>query len=151
MSLNCELDFCLVCSFCRILMNHKNFDFTQIPGKINDAIFLKSPKTMFWAIFDHFYLMGIFFKKSSCHTQLYMGPYYYAKFQKKLMSQSQENLPADWTRYRQTLLYRTLPAEARDTATSLQQVTGGNTPNLVLRRMLRYFLKIPLLKKILQC
>ena len=34
--------------------------------------------------------------------------------------------------------------------TSLQQVTGGNTPNLVLKRMLRYFLKIPPLKKILQ-
>ena len=30
------------------------------------------------------------------------------------------------------------------------QVTGGNTPNLVLRRMLRYFLKIPPLKKILR-
>ena len=28
------------------------------------------------------------------------------------------------------------------------QVTGGNTPNLVSKKMLRYFLKIPLLKKI---
>ena len=34
--------------------------------------------------------------------------------------------------------------------TSLQQLTGGNTPNLVLKRMLRYFLKIPPLKRILQ-
>ena len=33
---------------------------------------------------------------------------------------------------------------------SLQQVTGGNTPNLVLKRMLGYFLKIPPLKYILQ-
>ena len=32
--------------------------------------------------------------------------------------------------------------------TTLQQVTGGNPPNLVLQRMLRYFLKIPPLKKI---
>ena len=34
--------------------------------------------------------------------------------------------------------------------TTLQQVTGGNTANLILKRMLRYFLKIPPLKKILQ-
>ena len=34
--------------------------------------------------------------------------------------------------------------------TTLQQVTGGNTPNLVLKRMLRYFLKTLPLKKILQ-
>ena len=32
-------------------MNHKNFDFTQIPDKPNDAIFLNSPKTMFWDYF----------------------------------------------------------------------------------------------------
>ena len=34
--------------------------------------------------------------------------------------------------------------------TTLQQVTGGNTANLILKRMLKYFLKIPPLKKILQ-
>ena len=56
----------------------------------------------------------------------------------------------DGRRDRQTLFYRNLPTEARDPTTSLQQVTGGNTPNLVLKRMLRYFLKIPPLKKILQ-
>ena len=66
------------------------------------------------------------------------------------MSQSQENLWADGRRDRQTVFYRTLPAETRGTTTSLQQVTAGNTPNLVLKRMLRYFLKIPPLKKILQ-
>ena len=66
------------------------------------------------------------------------------------MSQSQEKLWADGRRDRQTLLYRTLRAEVRDPTTSLQQVTGENTPNLVLKRMLRYFLKIPPLKKILQ-
>ena len=33
---------------------------------------------------------------------------------------------------------------------TLQQFTGGNTANLVLKKMLRYFLKIPPLKKILQ-
>ena len=66
------------------------------------------------------------------------------------MSQSQEKLRADGRRDRQTLLYRTLQAEVRDPTTSLQQVTGENTPNLVLKRMLKYFLKIPSLKKILQ-
>ena len=34
--------------------------------------------------------------------------------------------------------------------TTLQQVTGGNKPNIVLKRMLRYFLKTPPLKEILQ-
>ena len=102
---------------------------------------------MFWG---HFYLMGIFSKKSSSVTQLYMDSLHYAKFQKKLMSQSQENLWADGRRVRQTVFYRTLPTETRGTTTSLQQLTAGNTPNLVLKTMLRYFLKIPPLKKILQ-
>ena len=33
---------------------------------------------------------------------------------------------------------------------SVQQVTGGNTPNIVLNRMVIYFLKTPPLNKILQ-
>ena len=40
--------------------------------------------------------------------------------------------------------------EARGPTNSVQQVTRENTPNLVLKRMLRYFLNIPPLKKILQ-
>ena len=63
------------------------------------------------------------------------------------MSQSQGILWADGMSDRQTLFHRTLPAEARDPTTSLQQVTGGNTPNLVLKRTLRYFPKIPPIKK----
>ena len=51
-----EHDFFQACSFRRMLMNHKNFHFTQISDKTNDVIFLKSPKTMFWAIFDNFWL-----------------------------------------------------------------------------------------------
>ena len=47
-----EPDFSQACSFCIMLMNHKNFHFTQIPDKTNDVIFLKSPNTMFRAIFD---------------------------------------------------------------------------------------------------
>ena len=71
-------------------------------------------------------------------------------FRKKLMSQSQENLWAHRRRERQAVFYRTLPAETRGTTTSLQQLTAVNTSNLVLKTMLRYFLKIPPLKKILQ-
>ena len=37
-----------------MLINHKNFHFTQIRDKINAVILLKSPETMFWIIFDHF-------------------------------------------------------------------------------------------------
>ena len=33
---------------------------------------------------------------------------------------------------------------------TLQEVIGGNTPNLVLKRIKGLFLKIPLLKKILE-
>ena len=45
-------DFSQACSFRRMLMNHKNFHFTQITGKTDDVVFLKSPKTMF---FGHFW------------------------------------------------------------------------------------------------
>ena len=69
LSLTWELDFSQACSFRRMLMNHKNLDFTQIPDKANDVIFLKC----FWAIFGHFYLMEIFFQKIQLHAQLYMG------------------------------------------------------------------------------
>ena len=66
------------------------------------------------------------------------------------MSQSQENLRAEGRQDGQAVLYRTLPTDTRGTITSLQEVIIGNTPNLVLKRMLRFFLKIPPLKKILQ-
>ena len=58
-----------------MLMNHKNFHFAQIPDKINDMIFLKSPKNMFLGHFWQFLADGDFFRKIRlCHTQLYMGP-----------------------------------------------------------------------------
>ena len=56
-----EPDFSQACSFCRMLINHKNFHFTQIPGKTNDMIFLKSPKTMHLAIFYFFFFFFFFF------------------------------------------------------------------------------------------
>ena len=43
-----EPDFSQACSFCRMLIDHMNFQFTQISDKTNNVIFLKSPKTMFW-------------------------------------------------------------------------------------------------------
>ena len=49
-----EPDFSQACSFGRMLMNHKNFYFTQIPNKTNDVIFLKSPNTMFFGNFRPF-------------------------------------------------------------------------------------------------
>ena len=71
-------------------------------------------------------------------------------FRKKLLSQTQENLWEDRRRDRQTVFYRTLPAKAMGTTTSLQRVIAENTLNLVLTRMLRNFLKIEPLKKKLQ-
>ena len=54
-----------------MLMNHKNFNFTQIPDKTNDEIFLKSPKAMFLSHFWPFLPDGDFFQKIQlCHTQL---------------------------------------------------------------------------------
>ena len=47
LSLTLVLYFCQAFSFRRMLMNHKNFGFTQIPDKTKDVVFLKSPKAMF--------------------------------------------------------------------------------------------------------
>ena len=132
LSLTWELDFSQACSLCRMFMNHKNFDFTQISDKTNDMIFLKSPKTMF---LGHFCPIGIFSKKSRCHTEIYKAPNIKLSFREKLTSQSKDNLQADGRRDRQTLFYRTLPAQGRDPTASLQQVTGGSTPNLTLKIM----------------
>ena len=71
-----EQDFSQACSFHRMLMNHKNFHFTQIPDKTNDAIFLKSPKTMFWGHFWQFLVIfawwGFFPKNLALsHTTIY--------------------------------------------------------------------------------
>ena len=66
-----EPDFSQACSVRRMLMNHKNFHFTQIPDKTNDVIFLKSPKTMFlWLLPNGDFSQKIWL----CHTQPYMGP-----------------------------------------------------------------------------
>ena len=72
-----EPDFSQACSFRRMLRNHKNFRFTQIPDKVNDVIFLKSSKTMFLGHFWPFLVIlawwGFFQKFRLCHTQVFMG------------------------------------------------------------------------------
>ena len=129
-----QSDFPQECSFCRMLMNYKNFHFTKIPDKTNDVVFLKSPKTMFLGHFLPFLVIfswrGFFFPKKIqlCHTQIYMGKF--VKFQKKLMRQSRENLRRrkdglkDRQKDQQTLFYRTLPDEARG-PTSLCSFING--------------------------
>ena len=58
-----------------MLMKYKNFDFTQIPDKTNDTIFLKSKNHVFGpflTIFAHFCQMGISSKKSGSVTRNYI-------------------------------------------------------------------------------
>ena len=75
MSLAWEPDFSQACSFRRMLMNHKNFHFTQISDKTNDVIFLKSPKTMllghFWPFLVIFVWWG-FYPKNQAVTNNYI-------------------------------------------------------------------------------
>ena len=57
-----------------MLMNHKNFHFTQIPDKTNDVMSKNHVFGPFVTIFGHFCPMGIFPKKIRlCHTTRY-GP-----------------------------------------------------------------------------
>ena len=66
-------DFCQAFKFQIMLMYHKNFRFTKIPDKTNDMIFLKCPKTMFWAIFDYFWsFWSQCSKKSGSVTRYYI-------------------------------------------------------------------------------
>ena len=84
LSLPWELDFSQACSFRRMLMNHKKFDFIQIPDETNDMIFLKSPNTMFLGCHFWPYLPNadVFQKIQLCHTQLYMAPNIKLSFRK---------------------------------------------------------------------
>ena len=52
-AVTCGPDFSQVCRFCKMLINHKNFHYTQISDKFNDAIFLRSPKIIFYGQFWH--------------------------------------------------------------------------------------------------
>ena len=56
----------------------KYFDSTSFPDKTNEQIFLKTPKTLFWAILaisGHFCWKGIFQKKNGVLSRTYpYGP-----------------------------------------------------------------------------
>ena len=69
-----ESDFSQACSLCRMLMNHKNFCFTQIPDKTDDVNFLKSSQTLFLGHFRPFLVIfaqwGFFFNWHSLHARL---------------------------------------------------------------------------------
>ena len=70
-----DTDFSRAWSFCRMLMNHKNFHFTQIPDKNNNVIFLKSPKTMLLGHFWTFLVISAqwgFFPKNPAVTNNYI-------------------------------------------------------------------------------
>ena len=54
-----------------MLMNHKNFRFTQIPDKTND-MFLKSPKTLFLGHFLVIFAWWEFFPKNPAVLQNYI-------------------------------------------------------------------------------
>ena len=82
-----------------MLMNHKNFHFTQIPDKTNDIIFLKSPKTMF---LGHFWQFSViiarwgFFPKNPAVTQNYIwAPNTMLSFRKNIWTNPEKT-------YRQT-------------------------------------------------
>ena len=98
-----EPEFSQACSFCRMLMNHKNFHFTQIQDKTNDVIFLKRPKTIFlghfWPFSVIFTWWGLFPKNLALSHIIRYEP-----ILRKLTDR--------WTEGR-TLFYRTLLAEAR--------------------------------------
>ena len=118
---NLRTRFSQACSFCRTLMTHKNFCFTQIPDKTNGVIFLKSPKPCFGAIFDHFWSFlpdRVFFHKIwLCHTTTIYGllrPCQVSEktnepIPRKLTDRQKDGRRADG----QTLFYRTLLAKAR--------------------------------------
>ena len=70
--INWELYFSQRCSFFTMLMNHKNFPFTQIPNKTYDAIFLKSPKNHGFGSFLTIIARWGFFPKNLSVTHKYM-------------------------------------------------------------------------------
>ena len=75
LSLTWKIDFSQACSFCRMLINHKNSDFTLIPDKTSYMILLKIPKTMFLGHFWPFLPDEDSLKKiQRCYRQLHMGP-----------------------------------------------------------------------------
>ena len=95
-----EPDFSQACSFCRMLMSHKDSHFTQIPDKTNDMIFFKSPKTLFLGHFWPFLVISV--------------AYYYIRAPNTMLSFRKNERAKSEKTYGQsegrTLFYRTLRA-----------------------------------------
>ena len=108
-------------NFLRKIPN-KNFQFTKIPEKTNDMIFLISPNIYhvfgsILTIFGHFCPMGIFLKKFGCHITRYIWvPNTTLSFRKNQWANSEKTYGQTGWMDRQTegwsaLFYRTLPPE----------------------------------------
>ena len=73
-----ELDFSQASSFCRMLMNHKNFHFKQIPDKLMTWFSQKVQKTMFlghfWQFLVIFAWLGFFPKNLALSHKTIYGP-----------------------------------------------------------------------------
>ena len=122
LAITSEPGFSQACSFCRMLMNHKNFHLTQIPEKNNGMIFLKSPKTLFldhfWQFLVIFARCGLFPKNPAVTYNYIWAPNNMLNLKKK--QKNNDPIPRKLTdkwkngqRDRQTLFFRTLPAEDR--------------------------------------
>ena len=116
-----EPDFSQACSFCRMLMDNKNFHFTQIPDKPNDVIFLKSPKTLFWR---HFWPFWSFLPNGNFFQNITLNYNTMPSFRKTLWANSEKIYEQTKDRWKdgwkdiqkangQTLIYRTLRASTR--------------------------------------
>ena len=107
-----------------MLMNHKNFHFTQIPAKTNDVMFFKSPKMLFlghfWPFLVIFAQWG-FFPRNPALSQItlygLLTPCQVSEKTNELilrkLTDRQKNRLKDRWKDGQTLLYRTFLAEAR--------------------------------------
>ena len=139
-----EPDFSQACSFRRMLMNHKNFHFTQIPDKTNDVIFLKSPNTMFWGHFWPFLPDGDFFQKIQLsHTTIY-GLLTLCWVSEKNNEPIPRKIMGRWKEGQKIVFIGPLPPRPWVKQPLFSKWLLG------IHQIREYFLKIPPLKKILQ-
>ena len=121
----------LIESFCKMLMNHKNFHLIQVPDKTNDTIFLKSPKTLFlgqfWPFLVIFAWWGFFQKNPALSNATIYGlltPCLVLKKTKKPIEktyQQTERRMEGWTERWTGRPYRDLPGEARCPARAIYE------------------------------
>ena len=134
-----EPDFSQACSFCRMLMNHKNFCFTQIPDKTNDMIFWKSLKTLFW---DKFWPLLVIFARWGFFPKNPAVACNYIWAPNTMLSFFLKKEPilrqlTDRRKEGRTLFYRTLPAEARGPINITKN--GGTFIHFLLKACVSFF------------